>query len=98
MGKSGSPVQPIQIDSRPFGKSQSVSAAPVYPERMRDTHVIRWYVLVLPSCHKGPAKGLQEELERRRRNGEPSFEYFAPSYVEVKERRQVCRDPPPVVV
>ena len=86
MGKSGSPVQPMQIDSRPFGKSQSVSAAPAYPERMRDTHVVRWYVLVLPSCHKGPAKGLQEELERRRRNGEPSFEYFAPSYVEVKKR------------
>ena len=86
MGKSGSPVQPMQIDSRPCGKSQSVSAAPAYPERMRDTHVVRWYVLVLPSCHKGPAKGLQEELERRRRNGEPSFEYFAPSYVEVKKR------------
>lgn len=86
MGKSGSPVQPMQIDSRSFGKSQSVSAAPAYPERMRDTHVVRWYVLVLPSCHKGPAKGLQEELERRRRNGEPSFEYFAPSYVEVKKR------------
>ena len=86
MGKSGSPVQPMQIDSRSFGKSQSVSAAPAYPERMRDTHVVRWYVLVLPSCHKGPAKGLQEELERRRRNGEPSFGYFAPLYVEVKKR------------
>ena len=53
---------------------------------MRDIHAVRWYVLVLPSCHKGPAKGLQEELKRRHRNGEPLFEYFAPSYVEVKKR------------
>lgn len=42
--------------------------------------------MVLPSCHKGPAKGLQEELKRRHRNGESLFEYFAPSYVEVKKR------------
>lgn len=53
---------------------------------MRDIHVVRWYVMVLPSCHKGPAKGLQEELKRRSRNGEPLFEYFAPSYVEVKKQ------------
>lgn len=86
MRKGGSPVQPVKIDSRSFEKSKSVSAAPAYPERMRDTYVVRWYVLVLPSCHKGPANGLREELERRRRNGEPLFEYFAPSYVEVKKR------------
>jgi len=86
MRKGGSPVQPVKIDSRSFEKSKSVSAAPAYPERMRDTYVVRWYVLVLPSCHKGPANGLRKELERRRRNGEPLFEYFAPSYVEVKKR------------
>lgn len=86
MRKGDSPVQPVKIDSRSFEKSKSVSAAPAYPERMRDTYVVRWYVLVLPSCHKGPANGLREELERRRRNGEPLFEYFAPSYVEVKKR------------
>lgn len=86
MRKGGSPVQPVKIDSRSFEKSKSVSAAPAYPERMRDTYVVRWYVLVLPSCHKGPANGLREELERRRRNGEPLFKYFAPSYVEVKKR------------
>lgn len=79
-------MQPVKIDSRSFEKSKSVSAAPAYPERMRDTYVVRWYVLVLPSCHKGPANGLREELERRRRNGEPLFEYFAPSYVEMKKR------------
>ncbi len=86
MRKGGSPVQPVKIDSRSFEKSKSVSAAPAYPERMRDTYVVRWYVLVLPSCHKGPANGLREELERRHRNGEPLFEYFAPSYVEMKKR------------
>ena len=52
---------------------------------MRNSRAVRWYVLVLPSCHKGPAKGLQAELDRRTRCGEPPFEFFAPSYVEVKE-------------
>ncbi len=51
----------------------------------KNSHVIRWYVLVLPSCHRGAAPGLEAELERRARYGEPSFEFFAPSYVEVKE-------------
>lgn len=79
----------MKIDSRSLEKSKLVSAAPGYPERVRDTHIIRWYVLVLPSCHKGPARGLQEELSRRHTNGEPLFEYFAPSYVEVKKQNGV---------
>lgn len=43
---------------------------------------------MLPSCHKGPAKGLQEELNRRNSQGEPLFEYFAPSYLEVKKSKK----------
>lgn len=54
-------------------------------ENLRNRQAVRWYVLVLPSCHKGPARGLQTELERRRRNGEAQFEFFAPSYVEVRK-------------
>lgn len=51
---------------------------------------IRWYVLTLPVSRKGyysgnPGKGLQIELARRTRSGEPLFEYFAPSYVETRE-------------
>lgn len=42
-------------------------------------------MLTLPSCHRGPAVGLQRELDRRIRCGEPGFEFFAPSYVEVKD-------------
>lgn len=53
-------------------------------EAMKNSNAVRWYVLTLPSCHRGPAVGLQRELDRRLRNGEPSFEFFAPSYVEVK--------------
>lgn len=86
MRKGESPIQSVKIDSRSFERSKFVSAVPTSSDRMRDIHVVRWYVMVLPSCHKGPAKGLQEELNRRHRNGAPLFEYFAPSYVEVKKR------------
>ncbi len=41
-------------------------------------------MLTLPYGHRGPATGLRQEQERRLRNSEPSFEFFAPSYVEVK--------------
>ena len=53
-------------------------------ESKRNIQAVRWYVLTLPSCHRGPAVGLQRELDRRIRCGEPEFEFFAPSYVEVK--------------
>lgn len=46
---------------------------------------IRWYVMLLPSSHRGLATGLKEERERRMKYGEPVFDYFAPSYVEVKK-------------
>ena len=54
-------------------------------ESRRNSQAVRWYVLTLPSCHRGPAVGLQGELDRRIRCGEPGFEFFAPSYVEVKD-------------
>lgn len=56
---------------------------------MQNSRVVRWYVLSLPSCHRGVARGLQTEHDRRIRNGEPGFEYFAPTYVEVKEEKGV---------
>lgn len=40
--------------------------------------------MTLPFCHKGPTAGLEKELRRRIHNGEPTFEYFAPSLVEVR--------------
>lgn len=43
---------------------------------------VRWYVLTVPSCHRGPARGLEEELAWRRSHGEPEFEYFAPLYTD----------------
>ncbi|MCD8309781.1 MAG: transcriptional regulator [Prevotellaceae bacterium] len=52
--------------------------------RMKNSRTARWYVLTLPSCHKGAPKGLQAELDRRNRDGEPAFEYFAPSYIEMR--------------
>ena len=53
-------------------------------EALKNNTAIRWYVLVLPDCHKGPVRGLQQERDRRIRTGESLFEYFAPSYQEVK--------------
>lgn len=66
------------------GKRVKIPVSSASPTGLSNSRVVRWYVMVLPSCHKGPAKGLQQELERRLRKGEPAFEYFAPSYVEVK--------------
>ena len=54
-----------------------------------DCNEVRWYVLLLPYGHRGsPSAGLQAELEWRKRNGEKEFEYFAPSYMEVKSVRE----------
>lgn len=52
---------------------------------------VRWYVLTLPISRKGfhcgdPAKKLIAEMDRRARIGEKTFEFFAPSYVEVSEK------------
>ena len=64
-------------------------------ERMRmqkNGNAVRWYVLTLPVSRRGhyqgePARGLKAELDRRTRTGEPTFEYFAPSYIEARARR-----------
>ena len=70
-------------------KSISDSSLPIRIASMRNSRAVRWYVLALPSRHRGAAKGLQAELDRRLRNGEPAFEYFAPTYVEVREEKGV---------
>lgn len=48
-------------------------------------HVVRWYVLVSPSRTRSHTADLQRELAYREHHGEPLFEYFAPSFVEVRE-------------
>lgn len=60
----------------------------------KTSQIIRWYVLSLPVSRQGyysgnPNKGLQIEIARRIRSGEPTFEYFAPSYVEVCEKEGI---------
>lgn len=71
--------------SEGFPPCEVPAETPALPGSRKNSRAVRWYVMVLPSCHKGPAKGLQAELDRRLRNGEPAFEFFAPSYMEVKE-------------
>ncbi len=54
-------------------------------QRRSERNAVRWYVMVLPAVHRGMVTGLDGELERRRRDGEPLFEYFAPTFVEVRK-------------
>ena len=59
--------------------------------KRHDLKAVRWYVLTLPTTgvarrdRISPAKSLDAELSRRKRRGETLFEYFAPSYVEVRK-------------
>ena len=59
--------------------------------KRQDLKTVRWYVLTLPTAAGGrrdrisPSRGLDAELSCRERRGETLFEYFAPSYVEVRK-------------
>ena len=53
----------------------------------KNSHVIRWYVLTLPGSHRGRAAELQTEVNRRAAEGEPTFEFFAPTYTKVRTVR-----------
>ena len=57
----------------------------------KNREMVRWYVLVLPpsngsSASTTPSRRLHTELERRERNGEPLFDYFAPTCVTVRKQ------------
>ena len=72
----------------------------VHIRNRRSQEAVRWYVLTLPTAVGGrdniySSKGLDAELSRRKRCGEPLFEYFAPSYVEARKVGifQTCRQP-----
>ncbi len=45
----------------------------------------RWYIMFFPWGKSGLTVGLEQELKRRKNTGEKSFEYFAPTYVVMKE-------------
>lgn len=72
-----------KILNQPDKPKRSV-ASPEALEALKNNSAMRWYVLVLPDCHKGPVRGLQREQDRRTQTGEPSFDFFAPSYQEVR--------------
>lgn len=66
------------------------SERPVGTPAPRRRQAVRWYVMTLPTSRRGdyrgnPGRGLQAELERRLRQGEPAFEYYAPLCVEARE-------------
>lgn len=74
--------EPLSSAASPAGRTVVSSAEQLISSR--NCNAVRWYVLTLPAGHRGPATGLRQELDRRIRNGEPAFEYFAPTYVEVR--------------
>lgn len=70
--------------------SNSSDRAMKHIRNRRSQEAVRWYVLTLPTAVGGrdniySSKGLDAELSRRKRCGEPLFEYFAPSYVEARK-------------
>ena len=63
----------------------------VLPTSYRDVDTVRWYILRLPlglgGMYSGdPSSQLRREMERRERNAESVYEFFAPTYVEVVRR------------
>ncbi len=59
--------------------------------KRHDLKAVRWYVLTLPTTGVArrdkisPAKSLMPSFPGAKRRGETLFEYFAPSYVEVRK-------------
>lgn len=53
----------------------------------QNRHVVRWYVLSVPLRCKEIAARLQKELERRKQEKEPEYEYFTPTYTKIKTER-----------
>ena len=53
----------------------------------KNSHIVRWYVLTLPGSHRGRAAELQAEVDRRAAEGEPVFEFFAPTYTKIRTVR-----------
>ncbi len=51
----------------------------------KSRQIVRWYLMIYPYGRKGLLQGLDREISRRIRDGEPMIEYFAPVYVEAKE-------------
>ena len=49
-----------------------------YLKSLRDIH---WYVLRLPATTRNCEAELSAEVERRKEIGEPTFDFFAPTYI-----------------
>ena len=62
-------------------RKQSVSISTI-----NAANIVRWYVLQLPSGHRGGVKGLTSEQNRRKKYNLPLLEYFWPTCVEKIKR------------
>lgn len=68
-------------------QSAADAAVELRVSNWKNSHVVRWYVLTLPGSHRGRAAELQAEVERRTVAGEPTFDFFAPTYTRVRTVR-----------
>jgi transcription antitermination factor NusG len=61
---------------------------PTLLRKKKNREEVRWYVLVLPasSVASAPLRKLQAEQERREKNGESLFDFFAPTCVTVQKQ------------
>ena len=61
---------------------------PTLLRKKKNREEVRWYVLVLPasSVASAPLRKLQAERERREKNGESLFDFFAPICVTVRKQ------------
>ncbi len=65
--------------------SQDAINDAISQRNVRHRNEVRWYLMIYPYGRKGITLGLDREIARRKRDNEPSIEYFAPTYVEAKE-------------
>ncbi len=56
-----------------------------YARKVAARKKTRWYIMFFPWGKSGLTAGLEQELKRRKNAGEKAFEYFAPTYVVMKE-------------
>ncbi len=56
-----------------------------YAKKLAARKKTRWYIMFFPWGKSGLTVGLEQELKRRKNTGEKAFEYFAPTYVVMKD-------------
>lgn len=62
------------------------NSAIIAARNAQNLNAVRWYMMIYPFGRKNLRLGLDREIQRRERAAETPIEYFAPFYVEAKEK------------